>query len=117
MMEEQALLDRLDVDQDAPTVYEMTDVEIVQMVQQGKNKDNKDLSDSEDDEEGVQEKVSVHNCIHLITDSTEGQKQRHTFSVQGIITVHIVQECLSIQKPKCMRQNKLDKWFSQAKEQ
>ena len=34
MMEEQALLDRLDVDQDAPTVYQITDVEIVQMVQQ-----------------------------------------------------------------------------------
>ena len=33
MMEEQALLHRLDVDQDAPTVCQMTDVEIVQMVQ------------------------------------------------------------------------------------
>jgi len=34
MMEEQAFLDRPDVDQDAPTVYQMTDVEIVQMVQE-----------------------------------------------------------------------------------
>jgi hypothetical protein len=36
MMEQQALLDGLDVDQDAPTVCQMTDVEIMQMVQQGK---------------------------------------------------------------------------------
>jgi hypothetical protein len=40
--------------------------------------------------------VSVHNCIQLITDSIEDLKQRHIFSVQEIITVHIVQECLSI---------------------
>lgn len=62
----------------------------------GKNKDNEDLSDNEEDEEGVQERVSVHNCIQLITDSIEDLKQRHIFSVQEIITVHIVQECLSI---------------------
>ena len=36
MMKEQALLDWPDVDQDAPTVYQMTDVEIVKMVQQEK---------------------------------------------------------------------------------
>ena len=105
------------MDQDAPTVYQMTDVEIVLMVQQGKSKDTEDLSDSEEDEEGVQERVSVHNCIQLITDSIEGLKQRHTFFVQEIFTVHIVQECLSTLKPKYMRQSKLDKWFNQAKEQ
>jgi len=33
MMEEQAFLDRPDMDQDAPTVYQMTDIEIVEMVQ------------------------------------------------------------------------------------
>ena len=106
--EEQALLDRLDVNQDTPTFYQMTDVEIVQMVQQGKNKDNAHLSNNEEGEEGVQERVSVHNCIQLITDSIEGLKQRHIFSVQGIITVHIVQECFSKQKPKYLRQSKLD---------
>jgi hypothetical protein len=53
MIEEQALLDWLDVDQDAPAVYQMTDVEIVQMLQQEKSKDNEDLHDNEEDEEGV----------------------------------------------------------------
>jgi hypothetical protein len=117
MMEEQALLDKPNVDQDAPTVYQMTDVKIVQMVQQEKNKDNEDLSDSEEDEEGVQERVSVHNSIQLIIDSIEGLKQRCTYFVQEIITVRIGQKCLSILKPKYMRQSKLDKWFNQAKEQ
>jgi hypothetical protein len=100
-----------------PLTAQMTDVKIVQLVQQEKNKDNEDLSDSEEDEEGVQERVSVHNCIQLITYSIEGLKRRRTFFVQEIITVYIGQECFSILKPKYMRQSKLDKWFNQAKEQ
>lgn len=66
----------------------MTVVEIVQMVQQGKNKDNEDLSNSEEDEEGVQQRMSVHNCIQLITDSIEGLKQRHIFSTRNYYCPH-----------------------------
>lgn len=42
-MEKQALLDWLDIDQDAPTLYEIPYGEMIQVVQQGHDKDIEDI--------------------------------------------------------------------------
>ena len=115
MTEEQALLDRPDVNQDAPTFIKWLMLKLCRWYSRKKIRIMR-ISVTMKMMRKVFKK-SVHNCIQLITDSLEGLKQRHIFSVQGIITVHIVQECLSVLKQKYVRQRKLDKWFNQAKEQ
>ncbi|CAM2119708.1 unnamed protein product [Caretta caretta] len=82
------------------------------MVQQGKNKDNKEDSDGDED---VEEKISIDKCIQLATNVIEGLEQRHFISEQEIMSLYMIREKLIKEKPKYMRQAKLEDWLKVVK--
>uniref|UniRef100_A0A8C3FKC6 HTH CENPB-type domain-containing protein n=1 Tax=Chrysemys picta bellii TaxID=8478 RepID=A0A8C3FKC6_CHRPI len=112
---EENLLDWMEVNKDVPIVSQMTHEEIVQMVQQGKNKDNEEASDGDEDDEDVTEKNSIDKCIQMATNLIEGLEQRHFIYEQEIMSLYMIQEKLIKEKPKYMRQAKLEDWLKVVK--
>ncbi|CAM2104104.1 unnamed protein product [Caretta caretta] len=110
---EENLQDWMEIDKDAPIANQMTDEDIVQMVQQGKTKDNEEAS--EDDYEDVAEKISINKMHSVGNKFNRGLEKRHFISEQEIMSLYMIQEKLIEEKPKYVRQAKLEDWLKVAK--
>lgn len=116
---EDNLMEWLDVDQDAPTVHQMTDAEIVEMVKNDGNtpadiNGNDSENESDEDEAKIQERVSIDKCIQMTTDLIEAFEQRNLFTEQEIMTLYLWKDRLIKEKPKLMKQTTVDNWLRRA---
>ncbi|KAG7157696.1 Jerky protein-like 43 [Homarus americanus] len=98
-LSEEQLEEWMDVDKDAPIVYQLSDEEIVEMVKK------------REEEEDIKKRISIDRCIQLWTELITGLEQKNFITEQEIMAVYLIQSKLNKEKPKYMKQATLQEWF------
>lgn len=103
----------MEIDDDAPTVHELSTEEIVQMVTQpdASREESEDENGDDDDSINPTEKISLDRTIELTELLIAALEQRTFISEQEIMQVYNLQAKLIKEKPNYMKQLKIQDLF------
>lgn len=112
-LDEEAIEDCFNVDNDVPITHSLTDQEICDMVLNPENNGDDDDDDTSDDDvdQPNATNIPIDKCISLTDELIMGLEQKSFITQEQIMQLYKIKDVLQKEKPKQMKQLKLSDMF------